>query len=99
VQVVPTQRVFGLDQVLQEGLDLLQRRPAEPRVLERGRVQRVDAVARGKVEGHEAGGQYLQAYRKLDSKRSNYDMIRVSIKKKLFCNRIEFLLFSFLLFS
>ena len=84
LQVVPTQRVFGLDQVLQEGLDLLQRRPAEPRVLERGRVQRVDAVARGKVEGHEAGGQYLQAYRKLDSKRSNYDMIRVSIKKNFF---------------
>ena len=72
--MVPTQGVLRLHQVLQKGPDLLQRRPSQPRVLQRVRVQRVDAAARGTASSDATSGKHFQTDRKLDSKWSNHDL-------------------------
>jgi len=72
--VVPAQGVLRLNQMLQEGLDLLQRCPAQPRVLQRLRVQGADAPARGAAPGDATGGKYFQKNRKFDSKRTDNNM-------------------------
>lgn len=72
--MVPTQGVFRFHQMLQEGSDLLQRRSTQPRVLQRGRVQRVDAAPRRTTPGDATSGKHFQADRKFDSKWSDHDM-------------------------
>ena len=78
-QVVSTQRVLGRHQVLQEGFDVLQRRTAEPRVLQRGRVQGADAAVGGTASGDATSGEHFQKNRELDSKRSNLDMNELTL--------------------